>query len=118
MAQILHGSAITMARTRIEFQRSEESVAALARRRDVNPKTVAKWRNREGVEDLPTGLGQSRSTVLTPLEKAASSPSGCRLGCRSTASSVPPRPAREPRGRFKVYEIGYFHVDIGEARVE
>lgn len=29
-----------------------------------------------------------------------------------------PRPAREPRGRFKGYEIGYFHVDICELRVE
>lgn len=42
MAQLLHGSATTTARTRAEFQGSEESVAALARRHGVNPKTVAK----------------------------------------------------------------------------
>ena len=29
-----------------------------------------------------------------------------------------PRPARERRGRFKGYEIGYFHVDVCEVRVE
>jgi Helix-turn-helix domain len=51
MAQLLHGSATTTARTRAELQSSEESVAALARRYGVNPKTVAKWRKRDGVED-------------------------------------------------------------------
>lgn len=29
-----------------------------------------------------------------------------------------PRPARERRGRFKNYEIGYFHIDVCEMRVE
>jgi transposase-like protein len=43
MAQLLHGSATTTA----EFQSSKESVAALARRHGVNPKTVAKWRKRD-----------------------------------------------------------------------
>ena len=38
MAQLLHGSATTTARTKAEFQRSEESVAELARRHGVNPK--------------------------------------------------------------------------------
>jgi hypothetical protein len=42
MAQLLHGSATTTARTRAEFQSSNESIAALARRHSVNPKTVAK----------------------------------------------------------------------------
>ena len=27
-------------------------------------------------------------------------------------------PVRERRGRFKSYEIGYFHVDVCEVRVE
>jgi transposase-like protein len=55
MAQLLHGSATTTARTRAEFQSSDESVAALARRHGVNPKTVAKWRKRDGVDDSPMG---------------------------------------------------------------
>ncbi len=71
MAQLLHGSATTTARTRAEFQKSEEPVAALARRHGVNPKTVAKWRKRDGVEDMPMGPKQRRSTTLTPLEEAA-----------------------------------------------
>ena len=71
MAQLLHGSATTTARTRAEFQNSKESLAALARRYGVNPKTVTKWRNRDGVEDLPMEPSQRKSTTLTPLEEAA-----------------------------------------------
>jgi Brinker DNA-binding domain len=33
----------------------QESLRALAKRYGVNQKTVAKWRKREGVADLPTG---------------------------------------------------------------
>jgi len=71
MAQLLHGSATTTVKTRAEFQNSEESVAALARRHGVNPKTVAKWRARRTVEDLPMGPRERRSTALSPLEEAA-----------------------------------------------
>lgn len=71
MAQVLHGSATTTARTRAEFQSSTESVAELARRHGVNPKTVAKWRKRDGVYDSPMGPRERRSTTLTPLEEAA-----------------------------------------------
>jgi hypothetical protein len=54
-----------------EFQSSEESVAVLARRHGANPKTVAKWRDRRGVENLPVGSRERESTILTPLEEAA-----------------------------------------------
>ena len=36
----------------------------------VNQKTLAKWRKREGVADLPTGPRDPKSTVLTPEEEA------------------------------------------------
>jgi hypothetical protein len=42
MAQILHGSARTTAAVRRAIQQSQESIAALAERYDLNPKTVAK----------------------------------------------------------------------------
>ena len=143
MAQLLHGSATTTARTRAEFRDSEESVATLARRHGVNTKTVAKWRKRAGVEDLPMGPRERRSTVLTPLEEAAIV--AFRVQTRlplddvfcALKPSIPaltrstlhrclqrhgvsrlPRPARAARGRFKDYEIGYLHVDICEVRVE
>ena len=143
MAQLLHGSATTTTRTRAEFQSSKESVAALARRHGVNPKTVAKWRKRDGVDDSPMGPRERKSTTLTPLEEAAIV--AFRVQTRlplddvfcALKPSIPtltrstlhrclqrhgvsrlPRPARERRGQFKGYEIGYFHIDVCEARVE
>jgi hypothetical protein len=46
MASVLHGSARTTPRVRAELQASKESGRTLAARHGVNPKTVAKWRER------------------------------------------------------------------------
>ena len=43
---------------------------ALAERYGVNQKTVAKWRKRSSVEDLPTGPREPKSTVLSIEEEA------------------------------------------------
>ncbi len=37
----------------------------------INPRTVAKWRKRQTVDDLQTGPKEPRSTVLTEAEEAA-----------------------------------------------
>ena len=71
MGQVLHGSAKTTHAVGAELQRSEASVAALAERFGINPKTVLKWRKRASVEDSRMGPKDARSTVLTPLEEAA-----------------------------------------------
>ena len=55
MGQVLHGSATTTEAVRRAIQHSQESLRALAKRYGVNQKTVAKWRKRESVIDLPTG---------------------------------------------------------------
>lgn len=55
----------------MEFQSPEKPEAALDRRHDVNPKTVARWRKRDGVEDLPIGPREPKSTTLKLLEEAA-----------------------------------------------
>ncbi len=55
MGQVLHGSAKTTHAIRAELQRSQASVAILAKRYGINEKTVLKW----------------RSTVLSPMEEAA-----------------------------------------------
>src|ERR1700722_10911857 len=75
MGQILHGSATTTERhndraVRRAIQHSQESLRALARRHGVNPKTIAKWKGRTSVADLPTGPKEPRSTVLTVEEEA------------------------------------------------
>ena len=43
---------------------------ALAKRYDINPKTVAKWRGRQSVEDCRTGPVNPRSSVLSIEEEA------------------------------------------------
>jgi WD40 repeat protein len=71
MAQILHGSATTTEAVRRAIQHSQESLRRLAKRYGVNPKTVAKWKARTSVSDLPTGPREPRSTVLSAEEEAA-----------------------------------------------
>ena len=55
MGQILHGSATTTEAIRRAIQNSEASLRALSARYGINQKTVAKWRKRTSVADLPTG---------------------------------------------------------------
>ena len=69
--QVVHGSAKTTHAIRGELQRSQASVANLAKRYGINEKTVLKWRKRQSVEDLPMGPRERRSTVLSPMEEAA-----------------------------------------------
>src|SRR5258708_17577353 len=70
MGQILHGSATTTEAVRRAIQHSQESLRRLAKRYGVNPKTVAKWKARSSVSDLPTGPKHPRSTVLSAEEQA------------------------------------------------
>ena len=70
MGQVLHGSATTTEAVRRAIQRSQESLRALARRYGVNPKTIAKWKARSSVSDLPTGPREPRSTALSVEEEA------------------------------------------------
>lgn len=49
MGQVLHGNAKTTHAIRSELQRSQASVASLAKRYGINEKTVLKWRHRQSV---------------------------------------------------------------------
>ena len=70
MAAGLHGSARTTPRVRAELQASQEATRALAGQYGLNPKTVAKWRQRTTTADRPMGPNRPRSTVLTETEEA------------------------------------------------
>jgi len=70
MGQVLHGSATTTAAIRRAIQHSQESLRALASRYGVNQKTIAKWKQRTFVDDLPTGPKQAKSTVLSLEDEA------------------------------------------------
>ena len=70
MGQVRHGSATTTYAVRAAIQRSQASIAELSRELGINPKTVAKWRKRQTVEDKKTGPKEPRSTVLSEDEEA------------------------------------------------
>ena len=70
MGQVLHGSATTTEAVRRAIQHSQESLRTLAKRYGINPKTVAKWKKRGSVADLPTGPREPGSTVLSIEDEA------------------------------------------------
>jgi transposase-like protein len=145
MGQILHGSARTTAAVRRAIQHSQESLKVLAARHGINPKTVAKWRQRPGVQDAAMGPKAIRSTVLTPEQEAMivafrkltllplddclyalqpSIPTLTRSSLhrclqRHGISRLPETTGELPqKKRFKSYPIGYFHIDIAEVQTE
>ena len=143
MGQVLHGSAKTTHAIRGELQRSQASVANLAKRYGINEKTVLKWRTLQSVEDLPMaprGAPQHRPrangrSCHCGAPRAGAASAGrclhCAQGCDPTSDAVvaAPVPAterisrlpkvdREKPKKFKSYEIGYFHIDIAELRHE
>ena len=142
-AIVHHGSATTTAAIRRAIQNNQESLRVLSQRYGINPKTVAKWKKRTSVADLPTGPRQPRSTVLLPEEEAVivafrrytllplddclyalqptipnltrSSLHRClqRHGIGRLPDVEGDKPAKK---KFKAYPIGYFHIDIAEVR--
>ena len=145
MGQVLHGSATTTEAIRRAIQHSQESLRSLAQRYGVNPKTVAKWKKRAAVTDLPTGPKDPKSTVLSVEEEAiiiafrrhtllplddclyalqATIPCLTRSSLhrclqRHGISRLPEVEGDKPdKRKFKTYPIGYFHIDIAEVRSE
>ena len=146
MEQVLHGSARTTPAVRRAIQASSQSLAKLAARYGLDPKTVAKWRGHTTTEDAPMGPTNPVSTVLSPLEEAAavafrqrtllplddclyalqeaiphlSRSALHRLFQRHGISRLPAEEAPDgaKKKKFKHYPIGYFHVDFAEVRTE
>jgi transposase-like protein len=128
MGQILRGSAKTTHAIRGELQRSQASIASLAKRFGINEKTVLKWRHRRSVEDMQMGPKERRSTVLSPIEEAAIvelkdvipqlTRSSLHRCLQRHGISRLPKADREKPKRLKGYEIRHFHIDIAELRYE
>jgi transposase InsO family protein len=145
MGQLLHGSARTTAAVRRAIQQRKESLTKLAKRYNLNPKTVAKWKKRSHVDDAPMGPKQCHSTVWTREEEAlvvafrrhtllplddclyalqATLPHLTRSALhrclqRHGISRLPAMAGDKPgKKKFQAYPIGYFHIDIAEVRTE
>ena len=143
MGQVLHGSATTTEAIRRAIQHSQESLRALAKRYGINPKTAAKWRGRTSVSDERTGPKEAKSTVLTGEEEAIVVAfrrhtllplDDCLYALQATIphltrSSLHRCLKRHGIGRlpdtggdkvtkkkFKLYPIGFFHIDIAEVQ--
>src|SRR6476619_6895618 len=139
MGQVLHGSATTTEAVRRAIQHSQASLRALAKRYGINPKTVAKWRKRGSVADLPAGPREPRSTVLSIEEEAivvafrqhALLPlDDCLYALQATIPHLTRSSlhrclqrhgigrlpdvegAKSAKKKFRSYPIGYFHIDI------
>jgi hypothetical protein len=72
MGQILHGSATTIKAVRRAIQHSQESLRTRAKRYGINQKTVAKWKKRTSVTDLPTGAKEP--VIITGWLRTRQSP--------------------------------------------
>jgi RNA-directed DNA polymerase len=146
MGQVLHGSATTTEAVRRAIQHGEESVRRLAARYGINPKTVAKWKKRTSVKDLPTGPKEVRSSVLSveqeavivafrrhtllPLDDCLSALQATIPGLtrsslhrclqRHGISRLPDAALgdKPARKQFKSCPIGDFPVDIAEVQTE
>jgi transposase InsO family protein len=143
MVQVLHGGATTTEAVRRAIQHSQESLRVLAQRYGINQKTVAKWKRRTSVADVPTGPKEPKSTVLTIEEEAIvvafrrhtllplddclyslqatiphlSRSSLYRCLQRHDISRLPDVQGDKPdKKKFKSYPIGYFHIDIAEVQ--
>jgi transposase-like protein len=145
MGQVLHGCARTTEAVRRAIQHSQASLRDLARRYGVNPKTIAKWRKRSSVADLPTGPREAQSSTLSTEQEAiivafrrhtllplddclyalqATIPHLTRSALhrclqRHGISRLPEVDGDKPAKKlFKPYPIGYFHLDIAEVSTE
>lgn len=143
MGQVLHGSATTTEAVRRAIQHSQESLRTLASRYGINQKTVAKWKRRTSVADLPTGPTTPKSTVLSIADEAiivafrkhtllplddclytlqATIPHLTRSSLhrclqRHGIGRLPDIEGDKPvKKKFKAYPIGFFHIDIAEVQ--
>ena len=143
MGSIHHSNAKTTARIRKEIQESNESIAALAKRLSLNPKTILKWKHAGRIEDAKSGPKNPRSTVLSELEEqvicefrrvtkfplddvfislkalipALSRSNLHRCLQRHGLSRLPKEDPKKPKKKFKDYDIGFVHIDITTLRL-
>jgi transposase InsO family protein len=137
----LHKQARTTPAVRAELAGSCESVTVLARRFNITPATVYKWRARQSVHDrshtahkLQTTLSpaqeaivvQLRRTLLLPLDDllAVTREFLCKDVSRSgldrclrrhgvgSLNALKPSTPKEPHKALKSYTPGYLHMDV------
>jgi len=145
MGQLLHGRATTTIAIRKAIKESKESIEKLAKRYNLNHRTVIKWKKRDNPLDQKPGP-KPKSTVLTAEEEAIIVTfrkhtelglDDCLYGLlkiipnltrsslhrclqRHVISRLPQLDKKSRKGgkEFKKYVPGYIHVDISQLYTE
>lgn len=139
MGQILHKRARTTEEIRREIKEAKGTYKELAERFKVNWKTIQKWKKRETTSDAVMGNGRANSVLtadeeliicetrkktwlplddvldmLKPTIKTLTRSNLHRCLKHYGISTVPDEMSNKKRenGKFKVYEIGFLHIDI------
>ena len=143
MSNKIHGRATTTPAIRKIIQESKETIAVLAERYHINPKTVIKWKHRKSVQDKKSGppsasksLTKEQEAIAVAFRKHTKLPLD---DCLYALQKVMPHLSRsslhrcyqrngisrleEPKKviktkNFKIYPPGYVHVDITKVRTE
>jgi hypothetical protein len=144
MADIHHANARTTRRIRKEIQESTESIAKLAVRYNLNPKTVHKWRRAGRLEDAKSGakvvrssLTETEQQVICEFRRVTQFPlDDCFLALRDTIpaltrsnlhrclrrnnlNTLPKSPeSKREKQAFAEYDVGFVHVDITHILLE
>jgi hypothetical protein len=144
MGNIYHANAKTTVRIRKEIQESKESIAQLAERYSLNPKTVAKWRRASDCVDGRSGSKAPKSALSTQEQHivcefrritkfslddvfialkdkipALTRSNLHRCLVRHNLNKLPKDEEKiKEKQQFKEYEVGFVHVDITQLLLE
>lgn len=138
MGSVHHANAKTTVRVRKEIQESKESIAQLAKRYNLNPKTVIKWRKsgvsedgRSGPKTPKSALSEREQQIVCEVRRvtqfslddlfialkdaipALSRSNLHRCLVRHGLNVLPKEENKtKEKQKFKSYDVGYVHIDI------
>lgn len=144
MGSLLHGNAKTTPRIRKEIQESLESAPKLAKRLNLNVKTVLKWKKSDIVEDKRSGpkkpksaLSDTQQQVICEFRRVSKLPlddvyialkdqipelsrSNLHRCLKRNGLNVLPKEelAVREKKKFNDYPIGFVHIDITQVRTK
>lgn len=144
MGSLLHANAKTTPRIRKEIQDSLESAPKLAKRFNLNVKTVLKWKKAASVEDKRSGpiqpksaLSETQQQIICEFRRVSKLPlddvyvalkehipelsrSNLHRCLKRNGLNVLPKEeeAVREKKKFKEYPIGFVHIDIIEVRTD
>ena len=142
MSNILHPNAKTTPRIRKEIQESKESIAKLAKKYNLNPKTIFKWKHRKDLNDRKSGaikvrsvLSEKEQAIICEFRRITQLPlDDCFVALKSQIpklsrsnlhrclkrNGLNKRPQekdkKRPIKKFKNYPIGFIHIDIAQVQ--